>query len=348
MPVDWNDPKEIAREADVFQKLIFCLFGLYIWELFTTCDFEWSLITKRRRLRWPLTFFFLCRYCILFAFIGLIISFSVESEINCPSLYTFNSWVGNMAILTATTCLMLRGIALWERKLVVVIPFGILWLAHWALLYRGMFIVHAVWEPAAKTCVVSSTNPVLLKINIFYTMSFDFIILCTTAVALLRHNTRTGLWQLLFQDGLVYFIVSSTSNAVPAVLNSLNLNPIMNVIATVPAAAISAIAACRAVMRLIEFNSTEVFVHSTSTHGVNTSGVLDPQSKPSRYTLSRSRPQVHVTTEHITMSEFEGSTLATKGDEFSQRTSSDIDDALAKGINIKLSRSSSENFSNAV
>ena len=49
-------------------------------------------------------------------------------------------------------------------------------------------------------------------------MGFDFIILIFTAVALLaRHSARTDLWKLLFQDGLVYFLVSFSTNCIPAV-----------------------------------------------------------------------------------------------------------------------------------
>ena len=49
-------------------------------------------------------------------------------------------------------------------------------------------------------------------------MAFDFLILVFTAVALLsRHSARTDLWRLLFQDGLVYFLISFSTNCVPAV-----------------------------------------------------------------------------------------------------------------------------------
>ena len=69
--------------------MMFTFLGVYLWELFTTCDFEWSLITGRRKFTWPLSeldrlplpfvetdqsvlvFFFLTRYCILWALIGL-------------------------------------------------------------------------------------------------------------------------------------------------------------------------------------------------------------------------------------------------------------------------------------
>ena len=40
--------------AEVFSKLVFTLFGVYVWEMSMTADFEWSLMTGRRRFRWPL------------------------------------------------------------------------------------------------------------------------------------------------------------------------------------------------------------------------------------------------------------------------------------------------------
>jgi len=101
-----------------------------------------------------------------------------------------------------------------------------------------MFIVVSEWEPAVKACVVVQTNPSLLNTTFFFSMSpsltamslskkqfimltamgFDFIILIFTAIALLaRHSARTDLWKLLFQDGLVYFLVSFSTNCIPAV-----------------------------------------------------------------------------------------------------------------------------------
>ncbi|RDB23295.1 hypothetical protein Hypma_009572 [Hypsizygus marmoreus] len=323
--VNWSDPNEIAKDSDVFQKLIFALFGVYLWELFMTCDFEWSLISRRRKFRWPLcvdnhftlyasrtfilsaVFFFFCRYCMLFAFIGLIISLNVTTPINCRALYTFNSWTGNMTILSASTSLMLRTIALWERQRTVIIALGALCLAHWALLYRTMFIVIAAWDDTLRACVVTATNPSLLNTTFFFTMGFDLIILVFTAVALLKkHSARTDLWKLLFQDGLVFFLVSFSTNCIPAVLNVLNLNTPMNVIATIPAATITSIAACRAVIRLLEFSSGDVYVHSmsaiTSTHPIRHS--IAPYSLPKSPNYVVKRPEVHVTTEHITMAEF--------------------------------------------
>ncbi|KAJ7228855.1 hypothetical protein GGX14DRAFT_344925 [Mycena pura] len=332
--ISWSDPAQILKDSNAFDQIVCAFFGLYSWEVFMTFGFEISLLTRRRRFRWPLVgailtspcnifltwskstciistrlissthsvsvFFFLSRYCMLLSFIGLIISLSIRHPINCGALFAFNSWTGNMAILCASTSLMLRTIALWERKRSVVISLGLLSLTHWILLYRTMFVVRAVWDSSLGMCVVASTNASLLNVTFFFTMGFDFVILSTTAVALtLRHSARTDLWKLLFTDGLVYFVVTFSMNCVPAVLNLLNLNAPMNVYVPIPAATVSSIAACRAVTRLLDFNS-DVYVHSL--------GAVLPTSDPrhstgARFTLARPEGVI-VTTEHITMSEF--------------------------------------------
>ncbi|PPQ72531.1 hypothetical protein CVT24_004837 [Panaeolus cyanescens] len=108
-------------------------------------------------------------------------------QIDCQALYTFNSvrqqivylgalnrslrrsqWTGNMSILCASTSLMLRTIALWERRRSVVIVLGVLCVAHWALLYRTMFIVLAKWDDTANSCVVTQTSPSWLNTTFFF------------------------------------------------------------------------------------------------------------------------------------------------------------------------------------
>ncbi|KAJ7638628.1 hypothetical protein FB45DRAFT_903396, partial [Roridomyces roridus] len=292
--VNWSAPAEILKDSDVFVKIIFSIAGLFCWELVTTWGFEWSLITRRRRFRWPLVlFFFLSRYCMLMAIIGLIISLTVTHPINCGVHLSLLCWSGNMAILCASTSLMLRTIALWERKRSIVLFLGGLSLAHWCLLYRTMFVLHAMYDNHLRMCVVASTDSSLLNMTFFFTMGFDFIIMCTTAVALLgRHSARTDLWKLLFTDGLVYFVVTFSMNCVPAVLNLLNLN-------------CTSIAACRAVMRLLDYNS-DVYIHSLAVIPSSDLRNSTPFALPSvpRFALTRSEG-VLVTTEHITMSEIQ-------------------------------------------
>ena len=59
-------------------------------------------------------------------------------------------------------------IALWERRVSIIIVLGVLCIAHWALLYRTMFIVVSEWEASSKACVVVQTNPSMLNTTFFF------------------------------------------------------------------------------------------------------------------------------------------------------------------------------------
>lgn len=249
---NWSSFEEILRDADVFMKLIFVLFGLYVWEVITTANFDFEVFTGRRRFRWALTFYFAARYCMLMALIAVIVVLTVRSEINCQAVISFGQWAGNTAIAASTTCLMFRTIAIWKQKLSVIVPLVVMSLAQWGLLYHGIVTVKAAWYPVINSCNVTGTSAVFLNVMYFYTMGFDFVILVLSTVGLLMSSTRSTLWKLLFYDGIIFFTVTFAANAVAAVLNVLDLNPVMNIIATVPAAAVSTIAATRAVVRLIQ------------------------------------------------------------------------------------------------
>ena|ERR1700722_11773743 len=62
----------------------------------------------------------------------------------------------------------------------------------------------------------------------------------------------------------------------------------------------SSIAACRAVIRLMEFNGQDVYVQSMGQ--VSHAQIRSTASRPPKYTPPR--PEIHVTTEAITVAEF--------------------------------------------
>ncbi|KAJ8585293.1 hypothetical protein M405DRAFT_745413 [Rhizopogon salebrosus TDB-379] len=222
--VNWNNPEEIKTEGIAFTKAVHVLFGVYIWEICMTGRFELSILTGRRKLAWPLVLFvFLCRYSMLFALAGLIISDHASTKVTLQNFYTY-SVAGNLTILSASTSLMIRAMALWEWKRWAVLSMLCLSLGQWAILIRTMMVVQASWDDQVKSCVVVNTNHVLLAMNYAYTVVFDFVILVMTIYALAKRIKREALSSLLFRDGLVYFLVTATCNSVPAVLAVLNLN----------------------------------------------------------------------------------------------------------------------------
>ncbi|KIK48784.1 hypothetical protein CY34DRAFT_8083 [Suillus luteus UH-Slu-Lm8-n1] len=265
--VDWKTPKELEAEGIVFTKAAYVLFGIYIWEICTTGKFELSIFLGRRKLAWPLVRPSLIREIVAdlnghrfssFCAVTVnhrIIFVNVSTKIDCNALYIFTSIAGNLTISSASTSLMIRTMALWEWKRRAVLSMLALSFGQFAILIRTIMTVQASWDHHAGACQVTQVLRYISKlIQRLPAMSFDFVILVMTLFVLRKRFRHEDLSSLLCRDGLIYFLITSTCNTVPAVLAALNLNNEMNVIAIVPAAAVSAIAACRVFIRLDAYN----------------------------------------------------------------------------------------------
>ncbi|EKM59793.1 uncharacterized protein PHACADRAFT_206017 [Phanerochaete carnosa HHB-10118-sp] len=263
----------------------------------------------------------------LLALVGSIVAVQVTAPINCNALYAFNFWAINMAILCASTLLMIRTVALWNKNRLVILLLATLGCVHWAILWRGMFILEATYSPEAKGCTITSTDHVFLNISFLMTMGVNFVILLLTAAALARQRLRSHLWKLLFQDGLVNFCVTFVCNATPAILNIFNLNTLTTSIAIVPAATISSVAACRLFMRLRNYSNApdDSYIHPTTVlaggNNVHYTG-----GRRSRAMGIRPTPEVRVTTTRITAEDF--SALPQKAMRSSSRLSADLESEL--------------------
>lgn len=254
--VDWMSPAELQRDLVAFERLMHALLGVYLWEWFTSLGFDWDYIRGKRTFRWPLIFYFLNRYCLLFALIGIAIALNVTEEVDCQALYTFNQVFGNASIGLASINLSLRTMAVWSQAWYIVAPLVLIIMGHWSLLLHGV-LLKAEW--VGNACQITSTSNKMLAVSFIYSMVFDLTVLCLTAWKLVlnapssRAMGRSKLVVLIFGDGLIYFIIAFCANLLATIFMLLNLNPVMSIIANVPAAIAATIVACRAVRRLAKF-----------------------------------------------------------------------------------------------
>lgn len=97
-------------------------------------------------------------------------------------------------------------------------------------------------------------------------MAFDLLVLLLTAYKLLYPATdRSRLVELIFKDGLVYFAIAFLVNVIATIFMLLNLNPVMSIIANVPAAIAETIVAGRVVRRLNSYTSTGAELYPITT-----------------------------------------------------------------------------------
>lgn len=114
----------------------------------------------------------------------------------------------------------------WGMRWHCVLPLCFLMAGHWALLiqswfctiplsihaYRSTdtFLTGATWLPGMG-CFTLHTTAVGLSVTFIYSICFDFIVLCLCTFKLLggtQGYRRSRLVNLVFQDGLIYFIAA--------------------------------------------------------------------------------------------------------------------------------------------
>lgn len=273
--VDWNSSAELLKDADAFSKIIHLLLGVYIWEWINTVNFEYAIITGKQRFRWPLIFYFYGRYAMFGGLIGFVIALNeTTTRMNCNVLYTFLQFLGNTALGTASINLSIRTIAIYSQKLYVIVPLSVVILGHWIIILRSVTNVSAIWVDGSG-CAVASSNPKLFVAMYVYSMGFDFIVMCLMAYKLgfvKRNQHRSQIVQLMFIDGLGYFLTAFLVNLVAVVFSVLNLNSIMSIIADAPASTLATIVSCRVVRRLYQFQQKGADIYSHNTSSVLRSG----------------------------------------------------------------------------
>ncbi|KAH8099902.1 hypothetical protein BXZ70DRAFT_225682 [Cristinia sonorae] len=297
--VDWMSPEEIAKDAAVFLKMQHCLAGIFFWEFVISLDFEWDFITGKKKLNWPMIPYFGGRYITLFTFIGLLISLDVTTEINCQALYQFLVISGQMMIAFASMNLAIRTMAIWSQAKYIVIPLSLISAGHWGVVLSGT-VISAQWVPG-QGCVATQTKNSQLMLTFIYSLCFDTIVFLLSAwkLAMPKHH-RSQLVDLMFKDGLGYFLLVSILNIPAAVFAALKLNPVMDITFNLPAAALSNILACRAVRRLANFSTASPAVYMTTTQKVGTHDV----ASTGNISFAKNRSQgVHVQMDTFTMGE---------------------------------------------
>lgn len=70
-------------------------------------------------------------------------------------------------------------------------------------------LLKAAWLPG-QGCTITNTDNKVLAATFIYSMAFDFVVMSLMAIKLVSpaSNNHSRLGQLVFRDGLVYFILA--------------------------------------------------------------------------------------------------------------------------------------------
>jgi len=262
---DWSSQEELFRDTQVFVKLQHALLGLYAWEFLFSLDFEWALITRKTKFKWPLTFYFVNRYVLLFALIGLAIALDTRTAINCRVLYAYIQFMGGAATGLSTVNFSMHTIAVWPRNKWIVTLLALIIIGHWVVIFRGVIL--AAKHTPGDGCQIVKEKTAILAAAFIYATCFDLVIFFLSGykvVQLVRRKGKIGpqcLIKMMFDDDLVYFFCAFVVNVIAVIFMELSWNPIMGIIFNVPATVVSTVVASRVVRHLSNFSPSGPKAH---------------------------------------------------------------------------------------
>ncbi|KAI0049953.1 hypothetical protein FA95DRAFT_1603958 [Auriscalpium vulgare] len=273
----------------IFLRLVNVLTGLVLWEIFSTCDYEIDALLGRRPYRWTFWIYFSCRASMVVSLVVLAVSQDFRVATNCTAWHASVYALTYLSLGLASSLILLRVIAVWQRNMFVSTTSFLIWLASIVLNIRYVVILRSVYTPQVGGCLPRS-NPTTNAIGI---IASDITLLIIMIVGVLKHRAgepliRWGvrdLWELVWQQGIVWLTVAAIVEVPALVIINLNTKDhwyLIFELITLPTLCISATRMHRTLveyMPLVDISPvyvTDEFIPEENGYTPKTPGTSDP------------------------------------------------------------------------
>jgi hypothetical protein len=272
--VNWNEPKVLLRCLRMLELSCYPFLGLYTWECYVCWKYDWDHISGKRRFRWTFIPYFIPRISLLLALIFTIRALNVWEPIDCGTWNRLYFVLYQVSLGCSSLLILLRLAAISNNSIWIMVPMGLFYLTSLGFQAFGVSRLSGVYEATLDVCRTTETSQ--QRIGILVTFAFDVSCLLVMFAMLLRQR-GDRLWHLLVTQGVVYFIVTALGYLPTVVLNILNLNDPMNLMAETATVAIVTVTAQRMYRNLSDF-------------GRNPDSGVVPMSRMNRHNGSYSEP----------------------------------------------------------
>jgi len=203
-------------------KLAHVFSGIFIWEFFTTLGFEWEVYRRRRPWRWSFLVYVVARVLTLAAVVDVVFGFDAQGPLDCGIWFRSTLVLSFAAIVLSSLLILLRGVAIWGHSPLVVAVTAVIWLTDVAVAIWSVQMGEAVWLPALRACAISGADR--LHMGILVDLCTDVVLLSIMLAGVMNKRNGTGLWRVLYVQGLVWFLFAVCSKIPPIALGFMNID----------------------------------------------------------------------------------------------------------------------------
>lgn len=263
--VNFQDPEVIAQDILVVAKLWSAVDGLYLWEFITNLDYEWNIIRGHRTLKWTIWIYSATRLATFMTVILNLFAITATTRIfNCQVEVMFQLMFGYLSVCTSSLLIVLRILAIWNKKRIVVAIAASTWAVSFIFTIQSVARIHAGWSswaPLGAVCMLLNLS--VTKPNTLVTLAANIILLVIMFIGLLSNHlyesSTHGIGRLLWKQGVIWVLIATVAEVLPAVFICLNLNNPFDYIFQLPSVITISIAATRIHRSLTEFAATSSY-----------------------------------------------------------------------------------------
>jgi len=279
--VNFHDPTVMEGDALALSKLWHTVCGIYIWEYFTTLEYEWNIIRGRRPYLRTIWIYSLARMSALLTVVLEFIIADTTVPLNCQAAISSVSAFVFLTMSASSLLIVLRIIAIWNRNKVAMTMAIIIWGINSIVYVQFLARLRSAQAPGQLTCVQVNLESTLL--NLIAVPFTDIALLLIMLIGLLRlrghGGSMFGITKVLWRQGVFWLLIAIAAEISPVVFISLDLNASFDVMFQLPSWFTMVIAATRLQRSSVDFasSSTDVF----SSHG-NLQNDRYPVQEPKR------------------------------------------------------------------
>ncbi|VDB93376.1 unnamed protein product [Peniophora sp. CBMAI 1063] len=256
--MNWNSAGTLREQAFALDSITATFIGVYVYEFAISTKFDWMLVNRSdtgravvaKSVKW---LYMLCRYSCLANCVGLALAV-FHGRQDCSIVAKVVNATGIIAVTSSTILLFIRvGVVRKWNKWITAI-FACAFVAIFALGVRVIVKVHGqsngLTGPACTTTGFTTILP-----NVFMNLLVDGSLLLFLFAGLRRwtHSRKFNVWNLLWNQGLVYLSLAVMIELPMTIFLFLNFNPIMPLLFYSPFSIILPIAATRFYRSLTTF-----------------------------------------------------------------------------------------------
>jgi len=238
-----------TAEAQALININHIVAGIYIWEFVLTFNYDYSVITGKRKFTSTFPLYLACRWS---ALLSILVQLHIPPGLDCQTFVVGVFAFGYLSFLFASALILLRVYALWERNKVIIICTSALWLANAVVYVYSTVTFRGRKDDNSTSCIIE--HSVHNRISVFTTFITDLMLLVLMLIGVLRWKgaRQTGIWLLLYTQGMAWVVVFTLAEVPPLIFITLNLSESLNLLPLVPGLVVVSIGASRMYRGLVD------------------------------------------------------------------------------------------------